>query len=106
MARSPKQTIFAMCAASSCIVRDLAPGFVASFPNGTCQPRALSSSHWPRNACWTALALYVSVVGIPAKAGRRAAPIKEGCVSHQGLGDFEQMVLLAILQLRGEVYGV
>ena len=25
---------------------------------------------------------------------------------HQGLGDFEQMVLLAILQLRGEVYGV
>jgi DNA-binding PadR family transcriptional regulator len=27
-------------------------------------------------------------------------------VSHQGLGDFEQMVLLAILQLRGEVYGV
>jgi PadR family transcriptional regulator, regulatory protein PadR len=30
----------------------------------------------------------------------------EGRVSHQGLGDFEQMVLLAILQLRGEVYGV
>jgi PadR family transcriptional regulator, regulatory protein PadR len=27
-------------------------------------------------------------------------------VSHQGLGDFEQMVLLAILQLRGDVYGV
>ena len=27
-------------------------------------------------------------------------------MSHQGLGDFEQMVLLAILQLRGEVYGV
>jgi PadR family transcriptional regulator, regulatory protein PadR len=27
-------------------------------------------------------------------------------VTHQGLGDFEQMVLLAILQLRGEVYGV
>ena len=30
----------------------------------------------------------------------------ECTVSHQGLGDFEQMVLLAILQLRGEVYGV
>jgi DNA-binding PadR family transcriptional regulator len=30
----------------------------------------------------------------------------EGRVSHQGLGDFEQMVLLAILHLRGEVYGV
>ncbi len=27
-------------------------------------------------------------------------------MSHQGLGDFEQMVLLAILQLRGDVYGV
>ena len=27
-------------------------------------------------------------------------------MSHQGLGDFEQMVLLAILQLRGQVYGV
>ena len=27
-------------------------------------------------------------------------------MSHQGLGDFEQMVLLAILQLGGEVYGV
>lgn len=27
-------------------------------------------------------------------------------MSHQGLGDFEQMVLLAILHLRGEVYGV
>jgi PadR family transcriptional regulator, regulatory protein PadR len=27
-------------------------------------------------------------------------------VSHHGLGDFEQMVLLAILHLRGEVYGV
>lgn len=27
-------------------------------------------------------------------------------MSHQGLGDFEQMVLLAILQLDGEVYGV
>ena len=27
-------------------------------------------------------------------------------MSHQALGDFEQMVLLAILQLRGEVYGV
>jgi len=27
-------------------------------------------------------------------------------VSHQGLGDFEQLVLLAILQLDGEVYGV
>ena len=27
-------------------------------------------------------------------------------MAHQGLGDFEQMVLLAILQLRGEVYGV
>jgi PadR family transcriptional regulator, regulatory protein PadR len=25
---------------------------------------------------------------------------------HQGLGDFEQIVLLAILQLRGDVYGV
>lgn len=25
---------------------------------------------------------------------------------HQGLGEFEQMVLLAILQLDGEVYGV
>jgi DNA-binding PadR family transcriptional regulator len=25
---------------------------------------------------------------------------------HQGLGDFEQMVLLAILRLDGEVYGV
>jgi DNA-binding PadR family transcriptional regulator len=30
----------------------------------------------------------------------------EDRVSHQGLGDFEQMVLLAILQLRGDVYGV
>jgi DNA-binding PadR family transcriptional regulator len=30
----------------------------------------------------------------------------EGRVSRQALGDFEQMVLLAILQLRGEVYGV
>ena len=27
-------------------------------------------------------------------------------MTHQGLGDFEQMVLLAILQLRDEVYGV
>ena len=27
-------------------------------------------------------------------------------MSHQGLGEFEQMVLLAILQLEGEVYGV
>jgi len=27
-------------------------------------------------------------------------------MSHNGLGDFEQLVLLAILQLRGEVYGV
>ena len=27
-------------------------------------------------------------------------------MSHQGLGDFEQMVLLAILHLRGDVYGV
>jgi DNA-binding PadR family transcriptional regulator len=27
-------------------------------------------------------------------------------VSHQGLGDFEQLVLLAILQLRGDAYGV
>ena len=27
-------------------------------------------------------------------------------MSHQGLGGFEQMVLLAILQLRGQVYGV
>ena len=27
-------------------------------------------------------------------------------MSHHGLGDFEQMVLLAILQLSGEVYGV
>ena len=27
-------------------------------------------------------------------------------MSHQGLGDFEQMVLLAILQLDGQVYGV
>lgn len=27
-------------------------------------------------------------------------------MSHQGLGEFEQMVLLAILQLSGEVYGV
>src|SRR5690242_1800720 len=36
----------------------------------------------------------------------RVASIKEGSVSHQGLGDFEQMVLLAILQLRGQVYGV
>jgi PadR family transcriptional regulator PadR len=27
-------------------------------------------------------------------------------VSHQGLGDFEQLVMLAILQLRGEAYGV
>jgi DNA-binding PadR family transcriptional regulator len=27
-------------------------------------------------------------------------------VSHQGLGEFEQMVLLAIVRLRGEVYGV
>ncbi len=27
-------------------------------------------------------------------------------MSHQGLGEFEQMVLLAILQLDGEVYGV
>ena len=27
-------------------------------------------------------------------------------MSHQGLGEFEQMVLLAILHLRGEVYGV
>ena len=27
-------------------------------------------------------------------------------MSHHGLGDFEQMVLLAILHLRGEVYGV
>lgn len=30
----------------------------------------------------------------------------EGRVSHQGLGDFEQLVMLAILQLRGEAYGV
>ncbi|MGD2067825.1 MAG: helix-turn-helix transcriptional regulator [Gemmatimonadota bacterium] len=27
-------------------------------------------------------------------------------MSHQGLGEFEQMVLLAILHLDGEVYGV
>jgi DNA-binding PadR family transcriptional regulator len=27
-------------------------------------------------------------------------------VSHQGLGDFEQLVLLAILHLRGDAYGV
>ena len=27
-------------------------------------------------------------------------------MSHQGLGEFEQMVLLAILRLDGEVYGV
>lgn len=27
-------------------------------------------------------------------------------MSHQGLGAFEQLVLLAILQLKGEVYGV
>jgi PadR family transcriptional regulator, regulatory protein PadR len=27
-------------------------------------------------------------------------------MSHQGLGEFEQMVLLAILQLTGDVYGV
>jgi DNA-binding PadR family transcriptional regulator len=27
-------------------------------------------------------------------------------VSHQGLGDFEQMVLLAMLHLSGDVYGV
>ena len=27
-------------------------------------------------------------------------------MSHQGLGDFEQLVMLAILQLRGEAYGV
>lgn len=27
-------------------------------------------------------------------------------MTHQGLGDFEQMVLLAILHLDGEVYGV
>jgi PadR family transcriptional regulator, regulatory protein PadR len=27
-------------------------------------------------------------------------------MSHQGLGEFEQMVLLAILQLEGDVYGV
>ena len=27
-------------------------------------------------------------------------------MSHQGLGEFEQMVLLAILQLRGDVYGI
>jgi PadR family transcriptional regulator, regulatory protein PadR len=27
-------------------------------------------------------------------------------MSHQGLGEFEQMVLLAIVQLEGDVYGV
>ena len=27
-------------------------------------------------------------------------------MSHQGLGEFEQLVLLAIVQLRGEIYGV
>jgi PadR family transcriptional regulator, regulatory protein PadR len=27
-------------------------------------------------------------------------------MSHQGLGEFEQMVLLAIAQLKGDVYGV
>ena len=27
-------------------------------------------------------------------------------MSHHGLGEFEQMVLLAILHLRGEIYGV
>ncbi len=27
-------------------------------------------------------------------------------MSHQGLGEFEQMVLLAVLQLEGDVYGV
>lgn len=27
-------------------------------------------------------------------------------MTHQGLGEFEQMVLLAILRLEGEVYGV
>lgn len=27
-------------------------------------------------------------------------------MSHQGLGDFEQLVLLAILHLRGDAYGV
>lgn len=27
-------------------------------------------------------------------------------MSHQGLGEFEQLVLLAILHLRGDVYGV
>lgn len=30
----------------------------------------------------------------------------EWSVAHQGLGEFEQMVLLAILHLEGEVYGV
>jgi DNA-binding PadR family transcriptional regulator len=46
--------------------------------------------------------------------GRPRAPPPCGChpqetergVSHHSLGDFEQLVLLAILQLRGEVYGV
>jgi PadR family transcriptional regulator, regulatory protein PadR len=27
-------------------------------------------------------------------------------VAHQGLGEFEQMVLLAVVRIRGEVYGV
>jgi PadR family transcriptional regulator, regulatory protein PadR len=38
-----------------------------------------------------------------------AAPSRrttERNVTHQGLGDFEQMVLLAILHLDGEAYGV
>jgi DNA-binding PadR family transcriptional regulator len=41
-----------------------------------------------------------------AAAGRRFLTEDGGRVAHQGLGDFEQMVLLAILRLRGEVYGV
>jgi len=31
---------------------------------------------------------------------------RETTMSHQGLGEFEQMVLLAILQLNGDVYGI
>jgi DNA-binding PadR family transcriptional regulator len=44
---------------------------------------------------------YASVVVIIS-----GADDQEAAVSHQGLGDFEQIVLLAILQLDGEVYGV
>src|SRR5688572_18189779 len=60
---------------------------------------------------WTRLRDYDSVVFILADGGcihsvGHTPQTTEHGVSHQGLGDFEQPVLLAILHLRGDAYGV